>query len=72
MNKKILLVVVAVVVLAVAVSLALRGSSDSGPVDQAEISNFAKSIDHTKSDTPSVPQERLNRGRTGRQPISAK
>jgi len=72
MKKKALIIFVAVAVLVAAVGLALRGGSDSGAVDQAEISNFAKSIDHTKSDSPSVPKERLDRGITGRRPASGK
>ena len=57
-----LLIGVIVVALGVAVFGMLRSSGGDA---QASVTEFARSIDHTKSDTPSVPPDRLALGHAG-------
>jgi hypothetical protein len=61
-RKLALLVGVIVIALGIAAFGMLR-SSDGDP--SANVTEFAKSIDHTKSDTPSVPPDRLALGHSG-------
>lgn len=57
-----LLVGVIVVALGLAVFGMLHSSGDDA---QASVAEFAKSIDHTRSGTPSVPPDRLALGHAG-------
>jgi len=51
-----------VIVCGLVVFKSLAGSSGQ---DQANVTEIAKSIDHTKANTPSVPPEKLRLGFTG-------
>ena len=63
-NRVLVLGGIALLAVVLAVVMIVR-STASNSVDQSNISQFAKSIDNTKGDTPSVPPERLALGRTG-------
>lgn len=66
MNKKTWLAIgLAVVAVAVCAFSFMKGGSEGNV--QSNVAEFAKSIDQTKSDTPSVPPERLALGRSGPQ-----
>jgi hypothetical protein len=65
MNKKTWLMAgVAALAVVVAIVVALKSTASEGNV-QSNVADFAKSIDQTKADTPSVPPERLALGRSG-------
>jgi len=61
-RKIALLVGVIVLALGVAAFGVLRSSDGDA---QANVAEFAKSIDHSKSDSPSVPPDRLALGHAG-------
>jgi len=61
-----------VLLVAIAAALLFKGDGEGGGVNQAEIASFAKSIDHTKSATPSVPEERLRLGVSGKRAAPGK
>jgi hypothetical protein len=63
-NRTWLIAGVAVLAVALAVVMIIKSTASDG-VNQSNIANFAKSIDNTKGNTPSVPPERLALGRTG-------
>ena len=65
MNKKTLLVAgVAVLAVSIAAFAILKSTAGEGDA-QSNVADFARSIDQTKADTPSVPPERLALGRSG-------
>jgi hypothetical protein len=66
MNKKTWLVVGAAVLAVAICAFSLMNSVGSEDV-QSNVTEFAKSIDNTKANTPSVPPERLALGRSGPQ-----
>lgn len=65
MNKKTwILIGVAAVAVCLAAFAAKKSFLSDGDT-QSSVSEFAKSIDQTKANTPSVPQEQLALGRSG-------
>lgn len=64
-NKKLFIGGATIVVLLLVALLVYRsfGASEGNP--QANVADFAKTIDHTNSSTPSVPPERLKLGVSG-------
>jgi len=56
-------VVVVVLIAGFVISKTLGGESQGET--QSNVADFAKSIDHTKADTPSVSPEQLSLGRSG-------
>ncbi|CAN5432182.1 hypothetical protein BH11ARM2_BH11ARM2_09030 [soil metagenome] len=64
-KKKLLAAGVALIALGIARFAVLKGSGSSDGDTQANVAQFAKSIDATKSNSPSVPAERLALGRMG-------
>ena len=65
MNKKTWLMVgVAALAVVIAGVVVFKSTASEGNV-QSNVADFAKSIDQTKANTPSVPPERLALGRSG-------
>ena len=64
-QRKIWLTVGLVVVVIVCAFVVFKSTAGSSGQDQANVADIAKSLDHTKANTPSVPPEKLKMGFAG-------
>ncbi len=65
MNKKTWALIAVVAVLVLVAAVVAKKSLTPGGDTQSNVADFAKSINHTNDNTPSVPPEELAKGRTG-------